>query len=321
MFLHDPRDFVVRFNLRLPNAKIACVDGNDPPVDLSGFDFVIYHYMEHVLQPFVEFQSCCHSAYNNDRMFFVVGGFNGTDLNSLPNNWLIHPFWIDQVVHFNQTRPSSANILTKPYRFDALLGKSKSHRKFVYEQVQAHAKAECFLMNIDLPDYFSQAVFDLETPEMQKIKQAGWPRDGFDSTLRLSTTASISQTIPAAIFDESWYSIVCETDENRFFITEKTAKPLVDQRVFVPFACLGFMRNLKSLGFLTFDQVLDESYDLEPVRLRRYQKAWQQIEYLLVADPIYVTEVTQDVRVHNAYLCRNTQYWADRLQKFLDKLL
>lgn len=315
--MHDPRNLVGRFNLMLPNAKIACVDGNDPAVDLSGFDLVIFHWMENPLEPFAEFQAFCNSVYNNDRMCFVVGGFAGTDANSLPDNWLIHPFWIDQVVHFNQSRITSANIQVKPYRFDVLLGNPKHHRKFVYDQVRAHAKAECFLMNINLPDYFSQGVFDLEIPEVQQIKQQG----KFDSLLRLSTSASISQTIPAAIFDASWYSIICETDAHVFFITEKTAKPLVDQRVFVPFGCYKFMHNLRSLGFLTFDQVLDESYDHEPQMFLRYQKAWQQIEYLLMVDPVYVSEVTRDVRVHNAHLCRDTHYWATRLQKFLDKMI
>ena len=46
-----------------------------------------------------------------------------------------------------------------------------------------------------------------------------------------------------------------------FFPTEKTARPIIGCRPFLVFGPIGFLSNLKQVGFKTFSEVWDESYD------------------------------------------------------------
>jgi hypothetical protein len=48
---------------------------------------------------------------------------------------------------------------------------------------------------------------------------------------------------------------------NTFFPTEKTIRPMVGNKPFVVYGPANYLNNLKQLGFRTFDDVWDESYD------------------------------------------------------------
>lgn len=57
--------------------------------------------------------------------------------------------------------------------------------------------------------------------------------------------------------------LVCETYimGNSFFLTEKTLRPIAASTPFIALAPIGYLKNLKALGFKTFDRWWDESYD------------------------------------------------------------
>jgi len=86
--------------------------------------------------------------------------------------------------------------------------------------------------------------------------------------------------------------LVCETYTlgETFFPTEKTVRPMVGNKPFIVYGPINYLNNLQSLGFKTFSDVWDESYDrLEgPQRWNAMQKlihyitsvdnsAWKQI--------------------------------------------
>ena len=80
-------------------------------------------------------------------------------------------------------------------------------------------------------------------------------------------------------FNASWYdqtcfsmvleSIVDPPVNNTVFITEKTYKPIAFRHPFVIMGQPGSLKLLKSLGFETFENMFDESYDTEPDWLKR----------------------------------------------------
>lgn len=66
----------------------------------------------------------------------------------------------------------------------------------------------------------------------------------------------------------SWYdrcfgSIVAETDTRTVWITEKSFKPIAYHHPYVIFAAPGHLGRIRELGFETFDNIFDESYDTE----------------------------------------------------------
>ena len=73
----------------------------------------------------------------------------------------------------------------------------------------------------------------------------------------------LSQIIPESVYLESAYSIVTETFTSpRFnFFTEKIAKPLAMGHPFIAVSNQYFYRDLRNLGFKTFNSIFDESFD------------------------------------------------------------
>jgi hypothetical protein len=71
-------------------------------------------------------------------------------------------------------------------------------------------------------------------------------------------------------FNPSWYSqtafsMVIETRvSDRLFISEKSFKPLAHKHPFLIYGTPGTLQHLRSLGFQTFDHIVDESYDFQP---------------------------------------------------------
>jgi hypothetical protein len=68
-------------------------------------------------------------------------------------------------------------------------------------------------------------------------------------------------------YDSTAFSIVAETTvyhDDIIFVTEKTFKPIAFQHPFIIFGQMGILAYIRSLGFETFENMFDESYDTEP---------------------------------------------------------
>jgi len=68
----------------------------------------------------------------------------------------------------------------------------------------------------------------------------------------------------AGTYDKIFLDVVCETwhNGNCFSPTEKTARAIVCRTPFLVYAGKGFLANLRKWGFMTFDEIWDESYDV-----------------------------------------------------------
>ena len=75
---------------------------------------------------------------------------------------------------------------------------------------------------------------------------------------------NISQSLPINMYNQADFLFLVETDINfqhQFFLTEKTIKALISG---IPFVCASaqwHLRWLKDLGFRTYHEIWDESYD------------------------------------------------------------
>ena len=82
------------------------------------------------------------------------------------------------------------------------------------------------------------------------------------------------------IYEHSWFTIVTETDasHNMLFLSEKIWKPMF---CFSPFMVLGnpgTLRLLRDLGFCTFPELWDESYDDQTDMVKRMLMIIEQIQ-------------------------------------------
>ncbi len=81
--------------------------------------------------------------------------------------------------------------------------------------------------------------------------------------------------------------------------SEKEAKPIVAQRPFIIFGACRQLEAFKSLGFKTFDSVIDESYDTIEDKVTRWNKALDSMLSLTEKDPIRVYESLKYSLEHN----------------------
>ena len=99
---------------------------------------------------------------------------------------------------------------------------------------------------------------------------------------------------------------------------------MIYKRLFIVFSGYKFLHNLKTLGFKTFDGVIDESYDLIRDDTKRYSAAFEQVRYLCNQNQQVIYNQIQDVLEHNYDLMMNTDWTTfacKQIQQIIDKNL
>jgi hypothetical protein len=124
--------------------------------------------------------------------------------------------------------------------------------------------------------------------------------------------------MPWGIYGHSKYSVVVQ-DHVGIYIDEKIARPMLATRPFIIIGPQYYLQNLQSLGFQTFDPVIDESYDLEPNDEVRWGLALDALEKLASQNTQSVHDKLKKRLQHNRKLVYNSEYWIGRLKKWLNE--
>jgi hypothetical protein len=157
------------------------------------------------------------------------------------------------------------------------------------------------------------------SPELYQLEETNTDQ-GFDGYVHLKSGARIAQIVPWNIYQNSLYSLIAETNfENYSFFSEKTAKALYAQRPFVFFGAQGQLEDLRNLGFKTFGDVIDESYDsiLDPTE--RFTKAFEQVRWLFDQNHQLLHQRLHSIVEHNCAHIQNRQHFLVPLQQWLYK--
>lgn len=118
-------------------------------------------------------------------------------------------------------------------------------------------------------------------------------------------------------FDSTMYSVVVESDID-IGHSEKVLKPCAFKHPFVVWARPGYLEWLRTWGFNTFNNIIDESYDSEPDHERRLTMLIEQIAFLNKQDPSYFTDPETLERLEHNYNRFYDVEWAE--QQFEDNL-
>jgi hypothetical protein len=164
-------------------------------------------------------------------------------------------------------------FLEKEFMFDVLYGLPREHRIFLRNQIN----------ELDNKSWFYQSEFFNSEHDDYNLDRDFWEdevlesRSGYQCVYH-GLRKNISQIIPFKIYNKTAYSMVCETGHSNSysFFTEKIAKSIVCCRLFIVLSGQHYLKNLKTLGFKTFDGIIDESYDLESDPHKRWKMAIDQ---------------------------------------------
>jgi hypothetical protein len=126
----------------------------------------------------------------------------------------------------------------KDFLLTAIKKRGRPHRQVLWRQIKSHA------------DLLDHGIVNFNVLGSKRIglqsHQHNWS-DGHPSM---------------DLYRNCWLEIVPETlYKSGYFITEKTIKPLATKTPFLTLSTCGYLQYLKSQGFLTFDSLIDESYD------------------------------------------------------------
>lgn len=124
-------------------------------------------------------------------------------------------------------------------------------------------------------------------------------RDQFHNPLAwIDTNSSLLQH-----YQRFAVEIVCETYTlgNTFFPTEKTIRPLMAAKPIIVYGPKYYLARLRSLGFRTYNEIWDESYDLfqGPERWALMRKTMNRLLECSRADQQVVLTQAHEIAMHN----------------------
>lgn len=125
-------------------------------------------------------------------------------------------------------------------------------------------------------------------------------------------------------FSDSYLNVILETHLNvdetdGTFITEKTFKPIKHSQPFIMFGPFGTIKHLKSMGYRTFDHVIDHSYDSISDNTARWNTVYQEFQRLMHCDLHKIYQQCQDDLLWNQSLFLSDK--KERLNSLLTRIV
>lgn len=107
--------------------------------------------------------------------------------------------------------------------------------------------------------------------------------------------------INPAPYIDTYFSLVSETvfDSPYSFRTEKIWKPIIMGHPWICMANSGFYRDIRNMGFRTFDGIIDESFDTIDDSQLRIERVYQVVRDLCQGDLSAFLQACQEVCIHN----------------------
>lgn len=142
------------------------------------------------------------------------------------------------------------------------------HYDFTLDHYQENFGLETFYKNF--PDEFEQVGQLLKKLPLKDLTEFTYPIQWISGALDLEQ-----------YYKQIFCDVVCETyfSGDTFFMTEKTMRPIMFKRPFIVQGPANYLKNLKKLGFKTFDCWWDEGYDEDPANFK-YQALKYNIDYI-----------------------------------------
>jgi len=254
---------------------------------------------------------------SQSNVYWIIPIKPNTNIGIDNQNLIFYPFQFGRAVdHYRELEHKLQQIshtLPKPMCFDALLGLERPHRNFVY-----HAINKNHLQSKILTTYVKAANSSFQSNFLYESDIEPLAKEVTHSAMQVKyqgLTLALSVIVPIQLYNQTAYSLIAEThaDSRYSFFTEKIFKPILAKRLFIVFSGWKYLENLRGLGFQTFDNVIDESYDEIHNDEERWTAAFDQVKRLCNMDQLEVSEKIADRIRHNYNLVMDTKWQTDHL--------
>ena len=179
--------------------------------------------------------------------------------------------------------------------WEFLFGQHKPCKDRLYEIFKQHAVAAKTLHTYFGRDPKSGIWSNGFVPKRHTAETIDGNENAFDSPVRHS------DLIDPEIYNQSFYSVAIETVVHNDFamFSEKEAKPIMAKRPFVIFGAHKQLEAFRKLGFKTFNDIIDESYDCVRDHDQRFIAMLDSMHRLCEYDPVEVYKILSPVLEHN----------------------
>jgi len=237
--------------------------------------------------------------------------------------------------------------LDKPYKFLFLNGRARPHRKYLWERFSEIGLIDQSIWTMLDNNPTPSRHFDL-IKNGKDVMSTSTPIRHLDPMYEVKLfenpdipSISLEKTfIKNELFNNLWgeiylrlepyadtyFSVVTETvfDYPFSFRTEKIAKPLAIGHPWIVASNAGFYRDIRNLGFRTFDGIIDESFDNLDNHQDRMDRIVKIVEDLCRQDLVGFLAACKDICKYNQqHLAEISQQiknqFPDRFQKFLEE--
>lgn len=268
-----------------------------------------------------------------DQVVLLVG--NLKPYKNLPytvctlNKWqAVIPIASDE---FNKTQNALiAESAIRKYKILCLMLAPRKHRvQFAYDAFVNNLKdGNLITCQIHMPNKRSNILsqFSLDFNNINFLESLPWIHDA------LHTSKKVHLNTPAEekMYLDSYVNFVIETfvdhtsrlnHEFELDISEKTFKPISRMQPFVVLGQAGILAYLKSLGYKTFENWWDESYDTELDSAIRYKKVWKLFVYFNSLTKEHLAELLKEMQPileHNRTVYENlsnSQFYMEEFNK------
>jgi hypothetical protein len=240
--------------------------------------------------------------------------------------WVTWQHWLQDAVNAYQQPGLSKYIETldaqaaKPKLFDVLLGGLRPYRTLLHDWVEQ----DSILSSSSIMTYYGGT-----TTRPRLLLEPGMDpgclpvplHTGFSFEF-CGVATRMAVIPPISIYQQCAYSVVTETNaqHNWVFFTEKIARAMICQRLFVVFSSYRYLHYLRQAGFQTFGSIINESYDLEVDDTRRWRMAFEQMQALAAMDQQQVLERIQPIVTHNRQVLLQTD-WHKKMSQQVGQIL
>lgn len=220
------------------------------------------------------------------------------------------------------------NKVDKPYKFLFLNGRMRPHRKWLLLKLadlglllkslytnldnKGAADRELFyivndvnLMTLDEPLHYLPPEYEVDLYKDQIDK----PSNETNVKFHLFNNEWGEAYIKPEPYIDTYFSLVTETVflGSNSFRTEKIWKPIIIGHPWIAVANRGFYRDLHNMGFKTFNNVIDESFDLIDNPQDRIQRIGSIIDDLCASDLSEFMLQCKDACIYNQQIVLDYQ--------------
>lgn len=231
----------------------------------------------------------------------ISGGRMPPQYNQMKfEHFLTQPLRFEENLRACERTPDIFSKTHKPYSFLCLNGRSRPHRR-------------ALLLQLEQQDLLNRALWTNLHDHLRPVRLLP-PQYEVE---RYSTNIDCHGFVKPHLFNNEWgeiyikpelyvdtyFSLVTETvyDYPWSFFTEKIAKPLTIGHPFVAVANAGFYRDLRDLGFRTFNTVIDESFDTIDSGSDRIERIVSVVKDLCSQDLDDFMQAVKDICVYNQH--------------------